>query len=369
VVGASVITLVVEQLRRSVPGGIGRYSAGLLEGLSELAESGEPVPEIRLYASRAGSRPDPLSRFGWGIRASVLPGPLLTRAWDAGVLHAPRGSDIVHATSMAVPPSGATLVVTVHDLAWRHFPESFPARGRRWHEAALRRVRLRAAHVVVPSEAVAKDLGGAGFDRAIVTVIPHGADHLPGSGEEGADRLLERLGVKGEFLLSVGTLEPRKNLARLRAAYQKVRPLLPEPWPLVVVGPTGWGQDGSEGEAFGPAAGLVVAGSVDDTTLAALYRRARLLVYVPLVEGFGFPPVEAMHLGTPVVASPMPSLGDGARIVDPKDVDGIAAALLAVATDEKTRCDLVARGRHHAGNLTWKASARAHLALWASLSS
>jgi glycosyltransferase involved in cell wall biosynthesis len=357
------ITLVVEQLRRYVPGGIGRSTAGLLLGLCQLAESGEAVPEMRLYASRPRSRPDPLARFGWEIRASMLPGPLLTRAWDAGIVHGPKGSDLVHATSMAIPPSGATLVVTVHDLAWRHFPESFPARGRRWHEAALRRVRRRAAHIVVPSEPVAADLGGAGFDRASVKVIPHGVDHLPGPDDESADRLLERLEVKGEFLLSVGTVEPRKNLARLAAAYSRARELLPEPCPLVVVGPTGWGGD------FGSPAGLVVAGPVDDGTLAALYRRARLLVYVPLTEGFGFPPVEAMHLGTPVVASPMPSVGDGARVVDPEDVDDMATALVEVATDEQARAALVARGRQHTRDLTWKASARAHLALWASLSS
>jgi glycosyltransferase involved in cell wall biosynthesis len=371
-----VITLVVEQLRRSVPGGIGRYTTGLLQGLSQSAAAGEPVPEIRLYASRARSRPDPLARFGPEVRTSPLPGPLLTRGWDAGLLRVPKGSAVVHATSMAAPPSTAPLVVTVHDLAWRHSPQSFPAHGLRWHEAALRRLRHRAARIVVPSDLVAADLAGAGIDGGTVSVIPHGVDHLTLADDDAADAdtevLLERLGVKGEFLLSVGTLEPRKNLVRLAAAYDRARRRMPEPWPLVVVGPSGWGGQRLEVGPPGPGAGLVVAGRVDDATLAALYRRARLLVYVPLAEGFGFPPVEAMALGTPVVASnTLPNLGDGdgARVVDPEDVDDIAAALVEVATDEATRARLVVRGRDRVAGLTWRASARAHLDLWTSLSS
>ena len=116
-----------------------------------------------------------------------------------------------------------------------------------------------------------------------------------------------------------------------------------------------------------PGPGVVFAGSVSEATLAALYRRARLLAYVPLLEGFGLPPLEAMREGTPVVASGVPSAGDATMEVDPGNVDDIAEAIVTVAGDEKLRRQLVSAGRARAGELTWANNARRHLELWASL--
>ena len=167
-----------------------------------------------------------------------------------------------------------------------------------------------------------------------ITVIPMGSDHLPPPDIGGAAAHLASLGVHGPFLLSVGTLEPRKNLRRLVEAYESIRDELPEPWPLVMVGPSGWG------EQVPPGPGVVHAGSVSAGELSGLYASARLLAYVPLIEGFGLPPVEAMSVGTPVVASPLPSTGGAAREVDPNDTASIAAGLLDVATDEPVRQEL-----------------------------
>ncbi len=136
----------------------------------------------------------------------------------------------------------------------------------------------------------------------------------------------------------MGTLEPRKNLPRLIEAYGIARRSLPEPWPLVVVGPPGWGPE------LEPREGVVFTGRVGDGTLASLYARARLLAYVPFEEGFGLPPVEAMHFGTPVVASPLPTTGGAALEVDPTRVDDIAEALVEVATDDALRAGLAAVG-------------------------
>jgi glycosyltransferase involved in cell wall biosynthesis len=137
---------------------------------------------------------------------------------------------------------------------------------------------------------------------------------------------------------------------------------LPEPWPLVVVGPPGWGPEAAHGE------GIVFAGRVGDGTLAALYARSRLLAYVPFEEGFGLPPVEAMRYGTPVVASPLPTTGGASLEVDPTRVDDIAQGLVRVATDEELRSRLATAGVERAGSLTWEAAARAHVELWSSLS-
>jgi glycosyltransferase involved in cell wall biosynthesis len=255
-------------------------------------------------------------------------------------------------------PGSAPLVVTVHDLLWRRIPDAYPARGRRWHEAALDRALHRADRFIVPAEVVAGDLVAAGASRDAITVIPMGSDHLPPPDSAAAAAHLEQLGVHGPFLLCVGTLEPRKNLRRLIEAYGSIRDLLPEPWPLVMVGPSGWG------EQVAPTVGVIFAGSVSTTELSGLYASARLLAYVPLIEGFGLPPVEAMSVGTPVVASPLPSTGGAAFEVDPNDTGSIAAGLLTVATDETTRESLVRRGSVRSTELTWSSIALRHREVW-----
>ncbi len=367
------VLLVAEQLRRRVPGGIGTYVRGLLGGLRTLDHSHVELPSVTLYASRGPRRgrdggADPLEAFGRPVIASRLPGPLLTRMWDRALVHAPGGFDLVHSVSVAMPPVPASRpgrrcveVVAIHDVAWRHRPEDYPSRGRRWHEAALGRALRHANHFVVPSDVVAADLVKAGASEGAVSVIPLGSDVLRERDDAGATALLERLGVRDEFLLSVGTLEPRKNLPRLFEAFGVARRTLPGPWPLVVVGPPGWGPELEYGE------GIVFTGRVGDGTLASLYARARLLAYVPFEEGFGLPPVEAMRYGTPVVSSPLPTTGGAALEVDPTRVEDIARALVAVATDDGLRARLADAGRARAGSLTWESAARAHVALWSSL--
>ena len=296
----------------------------------------------------------------------------MTRAWDHSLLRAPEGFAVVHSVSLAAPmlrhASRSRLTLTVHDVAWRRHPEATTRRGRRWHEAALRRARDCGAHLVVPSRLVASDLVAFGVDEARITVVPGGTDHLAPPDEEAAAALLQRVGVRGEYVLTVGTLEPRKNLDRLLGAFRLVRPQLPEPWPLVIVGPTGWGHAARPLETDG----VVFTGPVPDAVLSGLYRRARAFAYVPLTEGYGLPPLEAMRMGTPsVVSSEVPSVRDlgepgppPARIVDPLDVDDIAAGLIAVLTDDILRHDLAVRGASFAAARTWQAAAGAHVRLW-----
>lgn len=372
------VLVAVEQLRRPVPGGIGRYASCLLDGLSAVG-----APVAGLVASRYhGPDGDPLRRWGFPVLASPLPGPVLTRLWDAGLLTAPAGAPVVHAVSLAAPPPNRgrgrpqALTVTVFDLAWRAHPETTTPRGRRWHEAALRRAIVRADAFVVASPAAASDLAAAGADGDRVHVIGLGTDHLPPPDRDGAAALLRRLGVEGGYLLAAGTLEPRKNLARLIAAYDRARPRLAGEWPLVVVGPLGWGDAGLDGppSAGVSCPGVVAAGAVSDGVLAALYAGARAFCYVPLTEGFGLPPVEAMAAGTPVVASTtVPSVEPAAGTeapalrVDPTSVGELAGALVAASGDEALRASLAARGLAHVAGRTWRATAEAHIALWESL--
>ena len=369
------VIMVVDQLRRPVPGGIGVYARGLLGGLAACADAGTPL-ELTLLASRAPRHGDPLDELGRPLITSRLPGPLLTRAWDRGLVRAPRGFHVVHSVSLAAPlprrSSTSRLVVSMHDLAWRRHPEATTARGRRWHEAAMHRARDHAAAFVVPSRLVAHDLTADGVDRARVVIVAAGADHLAAPDPAGTDALLARLGVSGEFLLTVGTLEPRKNIERLVLAYGRVRRSLPGPWPLVIVGPTGWGREPLRAVASSDA---VLAGAVPAAVLSELYRRARAFAYVPLTEGYGLPPLEAMRVGTPsVVAREVPSvhdLGDPApapaRLVDPFDVEDIASGLGDVLTDDAMRADLATRGAEHVRSRTWRAAAQQHLDLWRAL--
>lgn len=353
----------VEQLRRAVTGGIGTYVHGLLQGLCAM---GEAAPAVALHASRAQTRPDPLAALGPPLRHSVLPGPMLTRAWDRGLLGAPGPADVMHATSLAFPAPAKSppLAVMVHDLAWRRVPEAYPVRGRHWHEAALQRAISGARLMVVPAASAAEDLMSAGVPAERIEIVEEGCDHLPPADTGAARALLDGLGVSDGFLLTVGTVQPRKNLRRLLEAYGLARPDLAEPWPLVVVGPDGWGNPIPD-SAVPP--GTVFAGEVRGATLAGLYRLSRCLAFVPLVEGFGLPPVEAMREGTPVVASPIPSTGGAALEVDPFDTAAMAAALVAAASDEPLRSELSGAGRRRTEGMTWQAAAARHVELWESL--
>ncbi len=375
------VLVMAEQLRRQVPGGIGTYTQSLLEAVAKLSASGVDTPEVSVAASstlakrlaarpsdkdpaiadRAGTRPGLgySSDLGMPVRSSRLPGRLLTLAWDTGLLRAPSGFDVVHATSFPAPRlAGGALAITIHDLAWRRVPDAFTASGARWHESALQRSLHRATHFVVPSPPVAEDLVAAGASAERISVVPEGSDHLPPPDIEGARDLLDRLGVGEPYLLSVGTIEPRKNLATLVSAYSMCRSRLPGPWPLVLVGPTGWGP------RLDPSPGVVLAGRVDGNVLAGLYQGARLVAYVPVHEGFGLPVLEAMTAGAPVVATKVPSSGGAALEVDPYDTSAMADALVAAACDERLRAELVEAGHRRAASLTWEAAALAHLDIW-----
>ncbi|MGH9065016.1 MAG: glycosyltransferase, partial [Acidimicrobiales bacterium] len=220
------------------------------------------------------------------------------------------------------------------------------------------RALARARRLVAPSEATAEALVAAGAAPGTVSVVEEGCDHLVEPDGAATDALLGALGVDGPYLLSVGTLEPRKNLPGLLGAFTLARGRLPEPWPLVVVGPPGWGR------GLPPRPGVVMAGRVEPGVLSGLYARARCLAYVPLAEGFGLPAVEAMAAGTPVVASAIPSTAGQALEVDPRDEESMAEGLVLAASDETVRAGLIERGRVRAGALTWVAAARGHLAAW-----
>ena len=385
--GGPRVGVVAEQLLRPVPGGVGRYVQALARHLpveaavdrgaveflvarhpdERLAAAGLPAAGNRSLAGRHPA--DRLAGPGHPVAATrrlAWPGRLVTRTWvtmrrpglPAELLD---GLDLVHATSAAVPPTGRRpLVATVHDLAFRHFPEAYPPAGRRYHERSARIVADEAVRVLVPSEATARDLAELyGVDRGRVTITPLGVEVPAEPDRAGAERLLRDLGVRGRFLLAVGTLEPRKNLPRLLDAFGEVTDELPGHW-LVVVGPVGWGP---RLRPTWDSIRVKLAGPVGDTLLHALYQAADGLAYPSLYEGFGLPVLEAMANGIPVLTSDRSSLpevaGDAALLVDPLDRSAIAAGLVRLAGDEALRRRLVEAGRRRAAGFTWRATAAA----------
>jgi glycosyltransferase involved in cell wall biosynthesis len=362
--GGPRVGVVAEQLLRPVPGGVGRYVQALARHLP--VEAAVDRGAVEFLVARHPDEQLAAAGLPAATRRLAWPGRLVTRTWvtmrrpglPAELLD---GLDLVHATSAAVPPTGRRpLVATVHDLAFRHFPEAYPPAGRRYHERSARIVADEAARVLVPSEATARDLAELyGVDRGRVTITPLGVEVPAEPDGAGAERLLRDLGVRGRFLLAVGTLEPRKNLPRLLDAFGEVTDELPGHW-LVVVGPVGWGP---RLRPTWDSIRVKLAGPVGDTLLHALYQAADGLAYPSLYEGFGLPVLEAMANGVPVLTSDRSSLpevaGDAALLVDPLDRSAIAAGLVRLAGDEALRRRLVEAGRRRAAGYTWRATAAA----------
>ncbi len=346
------VGIVTEQLRRPTPGGIGRYVTSLVEALKHRSD-------IETTAV-----------------SGVLPVSLTSRLWEAG-LPIRKRADILHATSFSFPrvvPSVPTTVF-VHDLLWRHRgPASLSSRGVAFHERAFARVIEADFVVLVPSQVVADEVVEAGVGRDRVVVTSEGCDHLP---------LQPR--TSGEpYFLSVGTFEPRKNLAALLAAYELLRNEQPDVPELRLVGSSDW--RGMPGLPTELPVGVAVVGHVSDDKLARLYAGATAFVYPSLGEGFGLPPLEALRAGVPTVSSAVPSVTEeikGPRtpverpsspdhvahvaIIDPAQPESIARAMQSVLMDSVFAATLSASGKRWADERTWATVAERHVDVWRTL--
>jgi glycosyltransferase involved in cell wall biosynthesis len=329
------VNVTTEQLRYRVPGGIGTYIRGLEKGLGELSTNDVSV--------------------NW--HAGRLPVSLLGRAWSAGLGKISNGN-LVHATSFRLPPTDLPLVVTVHDLLWKQFPDSFPSHGIKWHDSALNKTLEKARKIVTPSEQSRIALIEYGAKPESVVAIPHGIDHMEAPDTKSCDVLLKEQGVSPSFFLTVGTVEPRKNLSTVLQAFHQANDSLSSPMSLVVVGPKGWIEPIPNGE------NVKFVGDVTPAMLTALYQKAKLFLYAPLGEGFGLPPLEAMSQNTPVITSPVPSVSEGAQIIDPLNADEIAKAIYMLCTDDAARGALVDQGAKYAQKFRWKNSAQSHVQVW-----
>ncbi|HEX5366653.1 MAG TPA: glycosyltransferase family 1 protein [Acidimicrobiales bacterium] len=355
--------VVLEQCWHGVPGGTAGAS---IDQVAAVTATGE-VDVVGVAARHR--RPAPAEwRPPVPVRHLALPRLALYRTWHhlrrPPVERATGPVDVVHATGYAIPPRTAPLVATMHDLAWRRDPTMFTRNGVRFFEAGLRCARDDADLVLVPSKATLEDCAAAGIDRDRLRHVPWGMRVLdvPASQVEAVRR---RYRIPGRYVLSVGTLEPRKNQRRLIEAFARLphRDLT-----LVVVGPQGWG-DAPTAAVAALGDRLRFTGFVPRSRLGPLYGGASVLCYPSLWEGYGLPVAEAMGAGTPVVTAAGTATeelvaGGAGLAVDPRDVDAIAAALASVLDDEDLADRLRAAGRARAAATTWSATGRATVAAY-----
>lgn len=367
------VAVVTEQLFAPVPGGTGRYARELWRGLERLAAVEDSVRAWSAWHRRAelaARQAADVSRLPLGRRGLIA-------AWERGCGPRPRGSDVLHATTLLAPNVAVPSVVTIHDVVpWTH-PQTLTPRGVRWHIRMAERVVAAGAHIAVPTEAVAQALlaVGLGLTPARVHVLGAGVSEALATTPTAADTasISAELGLPARFVLTLATFEPRKGLDILLDALATLGPQAP---PLVLVGQPGWGglDPAVEARRRGLVPGAVrVLDSVSDRQLAVVLRAAQLLVMPSLAEGFGLPVAEAMASGTAVICSDDPALvevaGPAARVVGRGRADELAAAIAELADDDTQRAALAEAGRRRAPLFTWDAVAARSWLLYHALSS
>jgi glycosyltransferase involved in cell wall biosynthesis len=278
--------------------------------------------------------------------------------------------DALLATNFLPPPTGQMrrTVLVVHDLAFEVYPETAPQIDERWRRRFAKAVRACGA-VIVPSVSAKGDLVARHrVPEERVHAIAHGVDAAAFASvpEAEVERVRERFGVRGPYVLFVGGLEPRKNLVRLVRAFAAsgVEATL-----VIAGGRVKW-FPAEEARVWAEVRSLAeparsrvtMTGYVSDEDKRALMAGARGLAYASLYEGFGFPVLEAMAAGTPVLTSSVSSLpelvGEDAVLVDPMDEGAIADGLRRLLGDEDLRERLIGPGRARAAGFTWEAAAR-----------
>jgi glycosyltransferase involved in cell wall biosynthesis len=284
------------------------------------------------------------------------------------------GAALLHSPAYAMPLAcPAPAVVTVHDLSFFHLPETFPRVQGAYLRRATRRAARHAAALIAVSDFTRRELERLlGADPARVFVVPNGIQ--PGCRPlppEAVAAFSARSGLPEQFVLTLGTLQPRKNVATLLRAYAELTRRMGDRLPaLVIAGAPGWGRSDLPAliEALGLRERVILAGYVPPEDLPALYNAALLLAYPSRYEGFGLPVVEAMACGTPVVLADATSLpevgGEAALRVPPEDVAGWAAAMATVLADPARAADLRAAGLRQATRYSWSRAAQETLAVY-----
>lgn len=292
--------------------------------------------------------------------------PVVCKDWQADVLH-------VTYVGPFFPP--CPMIVSVHDVSFRRFPQFFTFRDRLLFATLLQMTLRQASAVVAISEHARQEiLTFYGFLRGRVHLTFAAPSPLfrPIASRELLDDMRSRYGIDSDFVLAVGNLQPRKNLVRLIDAFDSIHGLFPSTQ-LVVTGQARWQSSAvyDRVKSLGLEQHIVFTGYVPDQDLALLYNAAQVFVYVSLYEGFGLPIVEAMACGTPVITSRCSSMaetaGEAALQVDPYSVADIAEAIREVLSNQNLRRTLSVRGIAQASRFSWLDTARQTLEVYQSI--
>jgi glycosyltransferase involved in cell wall biosynthesis len=354
--------------------GIGRYAVELARQLCA-CDDGISLELIKPFSKPANGLDTPLRTrriLGRRLPAYMVVGPTqitnVARRDRLDVVHDPFGVSPFFVPRQLAPFGR---VLTLHDMVPFVYPETHARLTnllfRRYIPRSLRFV----DQIITDSESSQRDIVRfLRFPSERVTAIPIGvASRFAPAGADERQRACQRLSLPGDYILTVGSLSPRKNLESLFAAFKELR-RRGRPHHLVVVGPTAWKSAGifRQLRTLGIESDVLLTGFVSDDDLPALYSGAAAFAFPSLYEGFGLPPLEAMACGTPVVTSNNSSLpevvGDAGLLVDPLDVEALASALDRLLTDPELSSRLIRRGIARSKAFTWERTARAHSCIY-----
>ncbi len=392
------IILNVESLLKP-SGGIGRYTQYLLEGLlkSEAVDKVSCFGGLRWidsseFVKTAAVTNDKIAKTKDAIETDSLPQaprsklrqflasiPFLKTAvlrslpfvyqlyarYNAAMFHRKAKTiknAVYHEPNYILKPFDGASVTTVHDLSFIHCPEYHPKERVQHLKKHLKITLAKASHVITDSEFVRKELiAQMGVKPERVSTILLGVDdnYHPRSEAELAPVLSEHKLTAGHYLLSVSTIEPRKNILSMLAAYMQLDKTLRQDYPLVLVGGDGWRNQEIKDKikALAEQGEIIYLGYTSNEDLPYLFAGARAFVFVPFYEGFGLPPLEAMASGVPVLTSHVSSIpevvGETGVLVDPNDLNAIQQGMVKVLTDDEWRISTIERGLQRAKQFTW----------------
>ena len=353
-------------------GGNESYAVNLIEALAQI----DSVNNYTLYVTTAEARDRFHQRWpNFKVHTTLPHTPLIRIPLTLSAELRKHPVDVLHVQFTAPPFCPCPVVVSIHDLSFEHLPQTFLRRSRTQLRLTVRHSARRADKILTLSEHTRGDvIQTYKIDPAKVAAIPLAAPaHFgPISDAKELQRVRHNYGIDGDYVLSVGSIQPRKNLVRLINAYAALKGVYTgNSFPkLVITGKRGWLYDETLRalEATGAKESIVLTGYVPEPDLPALYSGALCFVYPSYFEGFGLPPLEAMKCGTPVVVGNQTSLpevvGDAGLQVDPFDVSAIAGAIGELINNPELRRELSAKGLKRAELFDWRNTAQQTLKVY-----
>lgn len=342
--------------------------------LAQLAINLDVEPATQFQAYTLASRTKQLIAGLPGVQDARRIKQHLVHRRDLATLRSAGGGRVVyHEPNMITEPFDGPTVVTVNDLSWHHHPEYHPQERLQWIARHLRRTLDGAARFVAISrftfESMVQELG-LPAERIDLVPLAAAAQFKQQSSIAAAPALAKYALTDRGYILSVATLEPRKNLDRLVSAHAALPNKLRKQFPLVIVGGGGWGATLSNPavEQARRAGTLYLLGYLPDAELVSLYARAAVFAYVSIYEGFGLPVLEAMATGTPVLASSTTATGEtagnAAELANPLDVEAITTGLRRLLEDEDYSKMLGSLGLRQSRKFDWDRTATGLIESW-----